>query len=115
MRDAEPAGKDADLDGRLGPQLLDGAGAQVEARPGVVRGHTAPRSSTGRQPIGVRTAPIAKVSPVGSLSTGPSCGPIRNPSVATSGTPVAAGVSMIGAPSTTTTTQEPVGAMRSRR
>ena len=60
--------------------------------------------------------PSAKVSPVGSLVTGPSCGPMRNPASAQNGVergPLA--VSMIGSPSTMTATVDPVGATFSRR
>ena len=60
--------------------------------------------------------PTAWVSPVGSLSTGRFCGPIKYPVAVVKDLPAPpSGVAMIGAPSTITATQDPVGTIRSRR
>ena len=60
--------------------------------------------------------PTAWVSPVGSLSTERFCGPITYPvAVVKDLSAPPSGVAMIGAPSTITATQDPVGAIRSRR
>ena len=82
-------------------------------RPATAAGST---PSPAWHPTGVVTIPTATVSPVGSLVTGRSCGPIRNPRSARSGTALGPPtVSMIGSPNTMTATVDPVGATRSRR
>ena len=65
--------------------------------------------------MGLATIPTAKVSPVGSFTTGRTCGPMMNPRSATIGVPAPlSGVSKIGSPRTTTATDDPVGAIFSR-
>ena len=81
--------------------------------------HPAAQRSRGRRrtPPGSRSAvvttPTQSVRPVGSLVSGRSCGPMRNPVVARNGVPPA-GVCRIGGPRTIPATVDPVGAIRSR-